>query len=223
MGRAPKNACLEDEYSRMIGKCPVLTREQEYEAWKRGDTDLLVRSQLPWVMRIAITVCRRMKYHDIDLAISAGNAALMESVKSFDGDRGFRLTTYVYRLVNWKVRDEIELAKAGCNPSKGVRKRNNVRVVLRSDIQELPIRDESEAMSRTHQRERTIKRVQSAVRRLPPHLRIAVQGRLRGLHYSQIAQDEGVTKQAIQQRVKSAMVLLTASLGKEHIREEFLS
>ena len=88
-----------NRYMTEIRKFPVLTAEQEYMLAKRfhehGDTDAaaqLVTSHLRLVAKIA------MGYRGYGLPvselISEGNIGLMQGVKKFEPDRGFRLATY---------------------------------------------------------------------------------------------------------------------------------
>ena len=75
-------------------KYKPLTRQEEYEAWSRGDRDALVESQLPYAMKIAKTVCRRTGVSEVDDIYSAALGGLVRCVQSFDASKGFRLTTY---------------------------------------------------------------------------------------------------------------------------------
>jgi RNA polymerase sigma-32 factor len=88
-----------NRYLSEIRKFPVLKPEQEYMLAKRfqehGDTkaaEQLVTSHLRLVSKIA------MGYRGYGLPvselISEGNIGLMQGVKKFDPDRGFRLATY---------------------------------------------------------------------------------------------------------------------------------
>ena len=88
-----------NRYLAEIRKFPVLTAEQEYMLAKRfsehGDTDAaaqLVTSHLRLVAKIA------MGYRGYGLPVSEliaeGNIGLMQGVKKFEPDRGFRLATY---------------------------------------------------------------------------------------------------------------------------------
>jgi RNA polymerase sigma-32 factor len=88
-----------NRYLSEIRKFPVLTAEQEYMLAKRfsehGDTDAaaqLVTSHLRLVAKIA------MGYRGYGLPvselISEGNIGLMQGVKKFEPERGFRLATY---------------------------------------------------------------------------------------------------------------------------------
>jgi len=88
-----------NRYLSQIRKCPVLTAEQEYMLAKRyaehQDPDAarqLVTSHLRLVAKIA------MGYRGYGLPISEliseGNIGLMQGVKKFEPDRGFRLATY---------------------------------------------------------------------------------------------------------------------------------
>lgn len=88
-----------NRYLAEIKKFPVLTAEQEYMLAKRyqehGDPEAaaqLVTSHLRLVAKIA------MGYRGYGLPvsdlISEGNVGLMQGVKKFEPDRGFRLATY---------------------------------------------------------------------------------------------------------------------------------
>jgi RNA polymerase sigma-32 factor len=96
-------------YLQEIRKFPMLTQEDEYmlaRAWKEhGDTDAahkLVTSHLRLVAKIA------MGYRGYGLPlgelISEGNVGMMQAVKRFDPEKGFRLATYAM----WWIRASIQ-------------------------------------------------------------------------------------------------------------------
>ena len=98
-----------NRYLSEIRKFPLLQPEQEYMLAKRfqehGDTDAaaqLVTSHLRLVAKIA------MGYRGYGLPtselISEGNIGLMQGVKKFEPDRGFRLATYAM----WWIRASIQ-------------------------------------------------------------------------------------------------------------------
>jgi RNA polymerase sigma-32 factor len=96
-------------YLTEIRKFPMLAKEQEFMLAKRwqehGDTKAahqLVTSHLRLVAKIA------MGYRGYGLpigeVISEGNVGLMQAVKKFDPDKGFRLATYAM----WWIRASIQ-------------------------------------------------------------------------------------------------------------------
>jgi RNA polymerase sigma-32 factor len=96
-------------YLQDIRKFPMLTAEEELalsRAWReKGDVDAahkLVTSHLRLVAKIA------MGYRGYGLPlgelISEGNVGMMQAVKRFDPDRGFRLATYAM----WWIRAAIQ-------------------------------------------------------------------------------------------------------------------
>lgn len=98
-----------NRYLSEIKKFPILAPEQEYMLAKRfqehGDPDAaaqLVTSHLRLVAKIA------MGYRGYGLPtselISEGNIGLMQGVKKFEPDRGFRLATYAM----WWIRASIQ-------------------------------------------------------------------------------------------------------------------
>ncbi|MEO6433826.1 MAG: RNA polymerase sigma factor RpoH [Sphingomicrobium sp.] len=98
-----------NRYLSEIKKFPILAPEEEYmlaKSWREhGDTDAaakLVNSHLRLVSKIA------MGYRGYGLPvselISEGNVGLMQGVKKFEPDRGFRLATYAM----WWIRASIQ-------------------------------------------------------------------------------------------------------------------
>jgi len=96
-------------YLSEIRKFPMLAKEEEFMLAKRwqeyGDTEAahkLVTSHLRLVAKIA------MGYRGYGLpigeVISEGNVGLMQAVKKFDPDKGFRLATYAM----WWIRASIQ-------------------------------------------------------------------------------------------------------------------
>jgi RNA polymerase sigma-32 factor len=96
-------------YLEEIRRFPMLEPQQEFmlaKAWREhGDTDAaqqLITSHLRLVARIA------MGYRGYGLpigeVISEGNVGLMQAVKRFEPDRGFRLATYAM----WWIRASIQ-------------------------------------------------------------------------------------------------------------------
>ncbi len=96
-------------YLQEIKKFPILTAEEEYMLAKRykehDDTEAahkLVTSHLRLVAKIA------MGYRGYGLPvtdlISEGNVGIMQAVKRFDPERGFRLATYAM----WWIRAQIQ-------------------------------------------------------------------------------------------------------------------
>lgn len=99
MNSVALNSELSRHYLEDIRRFPVLECEEEHTLamrWRtRGDTNAahkLVESHLRLVVKIA------MGYRGYRLPmselISEGNVGLMQAVKRFDPDKGFRLTTY---------------------------------------------------------------------------------------------------------------------------------
>ena len=99
-------------YLTQIKKFPLLEKEEEYmlaKSWKeRGDVksaEKLVTSHLRLVAKIA------MGYRGYGLPvsemISEGNVGLMQAVKKFDPDKGFRLATYAMWWIKAGIQEYI--------------------------------------------------------------------------------------------------------------------
>lgn len=96
-------------YLQDIRKFPMLEREEEYMLAKRfaehGDAKAahrLVTSHL----RLAAKIAKGYRGYGLPLAdlISEGNVGIMQAVKRFDPERGFRLSTYAM----WWIRASIQ-------------------------------------------------------------------------------------------------------------------
>src|SRR6218665_3448472 len=101
-----------NRYLDEIRKFPMLEPQQEYMLAKRyqehGDTTAahqLVTSHLRLVAKIA------MGYRGYGLpvgeVISEGNVGLMQAVKKFDPDRGFRLATYAMWWIKASIQEYV--------------------------------------------------------------------------------------------------------------------
>jgi len=99
-------------YLSKIKKFPMLDSEEEYmlaKSWKeRGNTEAahkLVTSHLRLVAKIA------MGYRGYGLPvselISEGNIGLMQAVKKFDPEKGFRLTTYAIWWIKASIQEYV--------------------------------------------------------------------------------------------------------------------
>ena len=101
-----------NRYMAEIKKYPILTAEQEYMLAKRYEEHedpeaaaQLVQSHLRLVAKIA------MGYRGYGLPvsdlISEGNVGLMQGVKKFEADRGFRLATYAMWWIKASIQEFI--------------------------------------------------------------------------------------------------------------------
>ena len=131
-----------NRYLAEIKKFPVLTAEQEYMLAKRyaehEDPEAaaqLVTSHLRLVAKIA------MGYRGYGLPVSdlitEGNVGLMQGVKKFEPDRGFRLATYAM----WWIKASIqEFILRTLEPREDGHHRGAEEAVLQSAADEAPAR-----------------------------------------------------------------------------------
>ena len=100
------------KYLKRIRRFPMLEPQEEYslaKSWReRGDSDAghrLVTSHLRLVAKIA------MGYRGYGLpiseVISEGNVGLMQAVKRFEPDKGFRLATYAMWWIKAAIQEYI--------------------------------------------------------------------------------------------------------------------
>src|SRR6188508_1374902 len=136
-------------YLEEIRQFPMLEPQQEYmlaKSWREhGDRDAahqLVTSHLRLVARIA------MGYRGYGLpigeVISEGNVGLMQAVKRFDPDKGFRLATYAMWWIRASIQEYIlrswSLVKMGTTAAQKKlffnlrRAKNNIKAVEEGDL-----------------------------------------------------------------------------------------
>jgi RNA polymerase sigma-32 factor len=137
-------------YMREIQKFPMLSHEEEMELacrWKedadRESADKLVTSHLRLVAKIA----SGYKGYGLPIGelIAEGNVGLMQSVKGFDADRGFRFSTYAIWWIRAAVQEYIlrswSLVKMGTTASQKKlffnlnRLKNQISTVMEGDLQ----------------------------------------------------------------------------------------
>lgn len=103
---------LNKHYVRQIRNLPMLTLEEEYELAKKwrdaGDTqavELLVSSHLRLVAKIA----SGYRGYGLPLSdlVSEGNIGMMQAMKHYDPDKGFRLSTYAMWWIKASIQDYI--------------------------------------------------------------------------------------------------------------------
>ena len=99
-------------YLREITKFPMLPAETEYMLAKRYQEhqDLSAAHQLTTShLRLAAKVALSFRHYGLPLAdlISEANIGLMQAIKKFDPDKGFRLSTYAIWWIKASVSDFI--------------------------------------------------------------------------------------------------------------------
>jgi len=99
-------------YLKEIQKFPILTAEEEFNYAKKfkenGDKEaakMLLQSHLRLVAKIAI----KFKNYGLPISdlVSEGNLGLIQAVKKFDPDRGFRFSTYAMWWVKAYIQEYI--------------------------------------------------------------------------------------------------------------------
>ena len=97
------------QYLREIQKFPILTPEEEFEYGtrfqKNGDKEaakMLVQSHL----RLVVKMARKFKNYGLPMfdIVAEGNVGLIQAVKKFDPQKGFRFSTYAM----WWIRAYIQ-------------------------------------------------------------------------------------------------------------------
>jgi RNA polymerase sigma-32 factor len=96
-------------YLQDIRKFPMLPQEEEYmlaKAWREHDDTQSAHKLVTSHLRLVAKIAMGYRGYGLPLAelISEGNVGMMQAVKRFDPDRGFRLATYAM----WWIRAAIQ-------------------------------------------------------------------------------------------------------------------
>jgi RNA polymerase sigma-32 factor len=96
-------------YLTEIRKFPLLTPEDEYmyaKAWKEHEDPEAARKLVTSHLRLVAKIAMGYRGYGLPVSeiVSEGNVGLMQAVKRFDPDRGFRLATYAM----WWIRAAIQ-------------------------------------------------------------------------------------------------------------------
>lgn len=91
----------------------ILTKDEEFELAKKmkagckQSKDKLVLHNIRLVHKIANKFITPVPHDEL---VSVGIEALIRSLDSYDPDKGFRVTTYVYRLIYWEIKRSLSKA-----------------------------------------------------------------------------------------------------------------
>jgi RNA polymerase sigma factor (sigma-70 family) len=176
----------------------VLTREEEFAAWQRGDHDLLIRSMLPFVVSIVVKTAKRRGYDDLDECVGEGNLALVRCVKKkFDASLGYRLSTYC----RWHVWRAVDMF---------------ITQSRRIDIDESPVELHDVCKERSeetafilNEETATLRR---AVNRLQPNRKIVIEHMMDGHSLTEIGKRLGYTRSNAQAIKRLAFIDLRKEL-----------
>src|SRR5437868_9677998 len=96
-------------YLTEIRKFPLLTPEEEYmfaKRWKEHEDPEAARRLVTSHLRLVAKIAMGYRAYGLPVSeiVSEGNVGLMQAVKRFDPDRGFRLATYAM----WWIRASIQ-------------------------------------------------------------------------------------------------------------------
>jgi RNA polymerase primary sigma factor len=179
---------------------------------RQGDQvarELLVHSQIPWVMQIAHRLARPQD--DLDDLISVGLVALLISVDQFDA-RLARLSTFVHKPVVWRILAYQRKTSTLCRPTNCAQQwaqqwhaAANVAAELREH--EHPAIGPTD----TTEVEEEIDRLRAAINRLPKRLRLVVRSRLAGQTLEHIGDRLQISKERVRQLERKAHEWLRTS------------
>lgn len=112
------------QYFSDIENYPVLTREEEVEIARRAQAgDPEARDKLICHnLRLVISIAKKYRNQGVSFAdlIQEGNLGLMEAVKRFDPEKGFRFSTYATWWIRRTVSEAVKLKSRSMHVSQHV-------------------------------------------------------------------------------------------------------
>ena len=114
-------------YLTEIRKFPMLEKEQEFmlaKRWRQDEDTDAAEQMVTSHLRLVATIAMGYRGYGLPMAevISEGNVGLMQAVKKFDPDKGFRLATYAMWWIRAAIQEYIlrswSLVKLGTTASQ---------------------------------------------------------------------------------------------------------
>jgi len=221
-------------YIKDIANCRRLSREEEYELAEKKDKgdkdarDKLIRSQLPWVVKLAKkhSKCRE----DLLENLQQGSCGLIRAVDRFDCSRGSRLSTYASYFIRRYMLDYDKtlirlpryvssLQRCGrmseetaervnrCKSIKSIERHDNARYLSRTPTNDFEALDEE--LDKREMRHR----LDMVVEELPLKLQSVVKLRLVGTTWRKVGKTIGTSAEAARQLGVRACYRLRDMLG----------
>lgn len=99
-------------YIQEIQKFPLLTAEDEYmfaKRWKEHEDQKAAEKLITSHLRLVVKIAMGYRGYGLSLAemISEGNIGLMQAVKKFEPDKGFRLSTYAIWWIKASIQEYV--------------------------------------------------------------------------------------------------------------------
>lgn len=202
-------------YLESLKGSPRFSREDERRLWQRmraGDTaadrtaarELLIRSQLPWAVRLARRYVN--SFVPLEDLVGCANLGVIRAVDTFDAARA-RLTVHV----RWQVHSECMRYRNAQHGAPAVQLPTTVtirtkpavaaaqarKVCAFDDARHAPLVDPYAARDAALDDQDLLARLAGAIDRLPVRLRRVIEGRLAGHTLSAIGRQMGISRQRV--------------------------
>ena len=150
------------KYLISIRKFPILEMEEEYtlaKMWKSNKDLSAAHKLVPSHLRLVAKIAMGYKGYGLPVAdlISEGNIGLMQAVKRFDPDKGFRLATYAMWWIRAAIQEYIlhswSLVKIGTTAAQkklffNLRKiKNELKIINERDLRPEDVKEISKRLS----------------------------------------------------------------------------
>lgn len=202
-----------------------LTRQEEVDAAKAmeaGDTDArrrLIESQIGWAKQIAYRRARKCFIEREELE-SVAFVALVHAVDLYDYRHNVRLTTYVFRAIDWAITKLIRkmstpLSRSENFPTNPARAAAYVAASNRDFVADFRVIKQLEVDHGRQHDGVTWAEVSAAIDQLPERERDLIRRRLAGGSLQTVGDALGVTRKRIRQIEKRAVGRLREQLAEK--------
>lgn len=151
-----------EKYLRTIRQFPILELEEEYtlaKSWKNNQDLTAAHKLVTSHLRLVAKIAMGYRGYGLPVAdlISEGNIGLMQAVKRFDPDKGFRLATYAIWWIRAAIQEYIlhswSLVKIGTTAAQkklffNLRKiKNELKLINEGDLKPEDVKEISKRLS----------------------------------------------------------------------------
>lgn len=112
MTAAPSDFYEQQKYLRKIRALPLLTHDQEYQLakeWRDQQNPKAVEKLITSHLRLVAKIAQGYRGYGLPISdlIAEGNVGIMQAIKHYDPDRGYRFSTYAMWWIRASIQDYI--------------------------------------------------------------------------------------------------------------------
>ena len=138
------------DYLNKIGTYPLLNKEEEQETVRKAQAgdDEAFQKMLLSNLRLVVSIAKKFRSTGVPLSdlIQEGNLFLMDAIRKFDPDRGYRFSTYATRVITQNLgrryEDLTRTIHVPVNKRESLKKLAKVQKALQQKLEREPTAEE---------------------------------------------------------------------------------